>query len=524
MISFQDDENGSSDDEQKMLLRHCNDIKQSLLANSDDSGSDADDSSDASELSELELSSDDESVKRSKKEKPERAKATKSIETSAISDAEEKIEKTEEEEEEEESSSIAPPAQQTPLDYSKTENGKAKSGEETASDHEQQAKKRRIKRDSFEREIFSKDFLETNGNTTNKPPATPSASMAKNERAPNVDGSNKQSENVDGTIDVSMFENKRPMKDTDLQKVFERREINRSAISNVAGPPSVLQPKPAPIIHEDEWISLSSDSDSEINVQAAGSSARLPKRKKMLTEEELQEETKKAQKEETQRVERLKKKNEMLTQHMSQESDNELVLDYDRKKDVAIKVHPKLSRLLKDHQKEGVKFMYDTCFGSISDDVKTESGCILAHCMGLGKTLQLIALLHTLIRYPKHLNTKRVLVICPKSTIMNWYEEFSKWLNGIDSRGLKIYYLEDQLKMHERLKVTFAILATFPCFSLHFVRRFSSSGTKATVPEFSSSTTKPFVLWCTTAAPVGRRFKCLNRKSSDCRRTSASVC
>lgn len=97
--------------------------------------------------------------------------------------------------------------------------------------------------------------------------------------------------------------------------------------------------------------------------------------------------------------------------------------------------------------------MYDTCFGSIGDDVKTESGCILAHCMGLGKTLQLITLLHTLISYPEHLKIAKVVVICPKSTIMNWSEEFGKWLKDIPSRNLKVFYFKDQMVLNEKIKV-----------------------------------------------------------------------
>jgi transcriptional regulator ATRX len=38
---------------------------------------------------------------------------------------------------------------------------------------------------------------------------------------------------------------------------------------------------------------------------------------------------------------------------------------------------------------KGVKFMWDVCFESLKQIEKTKgSGCILAHCMGLGKTFQ----------------------------------------------------------------------------------------------------------------------------------------
>ncbi|KOB76307.1 Transcriptional regulator ATRX [Operophtera brumata] len=46
---------------------------------------------------------------------------------------------------------------------------------------------------------------------------------------------------------------------------------------------------------------------------------------------------------------------------------------------------------------EGVKFMWDACFESLGtiEAGHPGGGCILAHCMGLGKTLQVLALLHT---------------------------------------------------------------------------------------------------------------------------------
>lgn len=98
-------------------------------------------------------------------------------------------------------------------------------------------------------------------------------------------------------------------------------------------------------------------------------------------------------------------------------------------------------------------FYIFSCYGSV-DDVKENngSGCILAHCMGLGKTLQLITLIHTVIRHPQ-LFTKRILVICPKSTIYNWHDEFKRWIGDIsESKRLKVHYLADHLKIEEKIK------------------------------------------------------------------------
>lgn len=43
---------------------------------------------------------------------------------------------------------------------------------------------------------------------------------------------------------------------------------------------------------------------------------------------------------------------------------------------------------------------------------------------------QIITLIHTIIQSDK-LGIKRILVLCPKSTVMNWVDEIEKWTNGI---------------------------------------------------------------------------------------------
>lgn len=64
-----------------------------------------------------------------------------------------------------------------------------------------------------------------------------------------------------------------------------------------------------------------------------------------------------------------------------------LVLDYNTEThQEIISVNANLVKDLKPHQARGIKFMWDACFESI-DRLNEDrgGGCILAHCMGLGK-------------------------------------------------------------------------------------------------------------------------------------------
>lgn len=225
--------------------------------------------------------------------------------------------------------------------------------------------------------------------------------------------------------------------------------------------------KPSTTRVSPECISVSSDDDMEIESTSKkdgndDDDEEKEKRvkRKLLRHDQLADDTKQAQKEEADRIKRLDKKNERLSQFLTSESQrmsqgeseseadidpNQVVLDFDSKKKKKIVVHPEITKHLKAHQVEGIKFMYDCCYGSVDNlDKYPGSGCILAHCMGLGKTLQLITLLHTVICYPQ-LKTDKVLVICPKSTVMNWKEEIERWLGTIkNTRRLKLFHFPEQ--------------------------------------------------------------------------------
>jgi transcriptional regulator ATRX len=62
-------------------------------------------------------------------------------------------------------------------------------------------------------------------------------------------------------------------------------------------------------------------------------------------------------------------------------------------------------------------------------------GAILAHCMGLGKTFQTIAMLQCAWQYGLEQQSRRdkFLVLAPVNVIRNWEDEFDKWMPDSDS-------------------------------------------------------------------------------------------
>lgn len=108
--------------------------------------------------------------------------------------------------------------------------------------------------------------------------------------------------------------------------------------------------------------------------------------RKVLSEAKLASETRLAKQEEKERAERLKKRKSQG----ENEEGNQMILERDSStKEVKVDVRECLVPQLKPHQREGVKFLYDHCVESLKRlNSGKAAGVILAHCMGLGKTLQ----------------------------------------------------------------------------------------------------------------------------------------
>jgi DNA repair and recombination protein RAD54B len=97
---------------------------------------------------------------------------------------------------------------------------------------------------------------------------------------------------------------------------------------------------------------------------------------------------------------------------------------------VDVVVDPVLSKHLRDHQRDGVKFLYECIMGMRCEG----EGAIMADEMGLGKTLQTITLLWTLMKqnpiYESHPIVTKALIVCPAGLVDNWKREFRKWLGN----------------------------------------------------------------------------------------------
>ncbi|KAK3116606.1 hypothetical protein LTR53_002840 [Teratosphaeriaceae sp. CCFEE 6253] len=113
-----------------------------------------------------------------------------------------------------------------------------------------------------------------------------------------------------------------------------------------------------------------------------------------------------------------------------------------------IYIAKRIAKQMKGHQITGVRFMWNEI--TASEDADGPQGCLLAHTMGLGKTMQTIALLVALVevsgsgeskirnQLPAHLRPRsvrgehperqlRMLVLCPSGLIQNWAKELELW-------------------------------------------------------------------------------------------------
>ncbi|KAM8800205.1 transcriptional regulator ATRX [Eudromia elegans] len=206
-----------------------------------------------------------------------------------------------------------------------------------------------------------------------------------------------------------------------------------------------------------------SNTEGEENDDSKSPGKGRKKIRKIIKDDKLRTETQNALKEEEERRKRIaerEREREKLREVIEIEDASplkcpittKLVLDEDEEtKEPLVQVHRSIVTKLKPHQVDGVQFMWDCCCESVKK-TKTSpgSGCILAHCMGLGKTLQVVSFLHTVLLCDK-LDFRTALVVCPLNTALNWLNEFEKWQEGLeDDEKLEVCELATVKRPQER--------------------------------------------------------------------------
>ena len=231
-----------------------------------------------------------------------------------------------------------------------------------------------------------------------------------------------------------------------VEEVAETKEKSKESFGNLANPEELLAKASATLetvlrdIEEVENITVVKElkakmqpkpvvKSSVVKRKAFDNEDNAPKNKRVFVDEELVKKTLAAVAEEEERRERVDGRDQnqdKVPEKLVLDSDPECVLDVDEEtKEVLVEVDKRLARKLKPHQVEGIKFMWDCCFESLEQikAKKIPGGAILGHCMGLGKTLQSVTLIHTVMANPK-VKVKRTMVICPVSVVKNWAGEF----------------------------------------------------------------------------------------------------
>lgn len=123
---------------------------------------------------------------------------------------------------------------------------------------------------------------------------------------------------------------------------------------------------------------------------------------------------------------------------------------------------------LKDHQIEGLQFLWKNIFTLAEEDEDDDNagmggnndarGCILSHYCGLGKTLTTISFLYTLATEMRKKNEEvvnrfpsfHILIICPMNLVANWRNEFWYWVGREETIFGGVYVFEN-IRLEDRL-------------------------------------------------------------------------
>ncbi|XP_012940516.1 transcriptional regulator ATRX [Aplysia californica] len=184
-------------------------------------------------------------------------------------------------------------------------------------------------------------------------------------------------------------------------------------------------------------------SDSDDDDPNSSQAGKRKKIRKVMSNKKLEDSTRAAARAEEKRRKRIAaKQREFNIETITDENNpmnclitTKLILEPGKEEgdEPIVQVNKKLVRKLKPHQVEAVQFMWDCMYESVKRSKKEQgAGCILAHCMGLGKTLSVISFVHTVMTHAKVLGQRTCLVVSPLNTVLNWQNEWTMWFDEED--------------------------------------------------------------------------------------------
>ncbi|KAH8815625.1 hypothetical protein F5884DRAFT_747161 [Xylogone sp. PMI_703] len=190
--------------------------------------------------------------------------------------------------------------------------------------------------------------------------------------------------------------------------------------------------------------SHNSEHSSDDMIESVGSSEDLPesarRRRKQRRPVLENVEARNLREQDRQRLAEQEKRRKKLLSQISQDigttGESKIIINDGKfEHQGCVYVSENIAARIKKHQIEGVRFMWNQI---VANDM-TMQGCLLAHSMGLGKTMQVITLLVAIAeaasskdqsvssQIPESLQQSKTLIICPPSLINNWMDELLIW-------------------------------------------------------------------------------------------------